>query len=63
MRSRCDLCGKGASFGHSVSHSHHETNRRWLPNIQKARITVNGYPRNVQACTRCIRTERKRANA
>ena len=60
MSRRCDLCGKGASFGHSVSHSHHKTNRRWLPNIQKAKIAINGYVRNVQACTRCIRTEKKR---
>ena len=60
MRNRCEICGKGASFGHNVSHSHHKTNRRWLPNIQKAKIMVDGYSRAVQACTRCIRTERKR---
>jgi len=63
MRSRCELCGKGASFGHSVSHSHHKTNRRWLPNIQKARIVADGYVRTMQVCTRCMRTERKRASA
>jgi large subunit ribosomal protein L28 len=60
MRSRCEICSKGTAFGHNVSHSNRKTNRRWLPNIQKATIVVNGYPRKVQACTRCIRTERKR---
>jgi large subunit ribosomal protein L28 len=63
MRSRCEICGKGTVFGHNVSHSNRKTNRRWLPNIQKAVIVINGYPRKVQACTRCIRTERKRGAA
>jgi large subunit ribosomal protein L28 len=63
MASRCEICGKGASFGHNVSHSHHKTNRRWLPNIQSAVITIKGYPRKVNACTRCIRTARKQASA
>lgn len=61
MRSRCEICGKGTAFGHNVSHSNRKTNRRWLPNIQSAVIVVHGYPRKVQACTRCIRTERKRS--
>jgi large subunit ribosomal protein L28 len=63
MRSRCEICGKGTAFGHNVSHSHHKTNRRWLANIQHAVIVINGYPRKVQACTRCIRTARKQATA
>jgi len=63
MRSRCDICGKGTAFGHNVSHSHHKTNRRWMANIQNAVIVIKGYPRKVQACTRCIRTARKQANA
>jgi large subunit ribosomal protein L28 len=63
MRSRCEICGKGTAFGHNVSHSNRKTNRRWLPNIQKATIVINGYPRHVQACTRCIRTARKQGVA
>ena len=61
MRSRCELCGKGTAFGHNVSHSHHKTNRRWLPNIQKARVIQDGRIRRMQICTRCMRTERKKA--
>lgn len=60
MKSRCDICGKGTAFGHNVSHSNHRTNRRWMANIQHATFVINGYRRKVQACTRCIRTERKR---
>lgn len=59
MRSRCQICGKGTAFGHNVSHSNRKTNRRWLPNIQKALLVIDGRPQRVQACTRCIRTARK----
>ncbi len=59
MSSRCDLCGKGVSFGHNVSHANNRTKRRWRPNVQKTLVMVNGAPRRVSACTRCIRTLRK----
>ena len=49
------------AFGHNVSHSNRKTNRRWLPNIQKTSVLVNGAPRRVNACTRCIRTLRKQS--
>ena len=63
VRSRCDICGKGTAFGHNVSHSNRKTNRRWLPNIQKATIVVDGYPRKMQVCTRCMRTAQKHAGS
>jgi large subunit ribosomal protein L28 len=51
------------AFGHNVSHSNRKTNRRWLPNIQKTQVSVNGINRRIDACTRCIRTLRKQATA
>lgn len=63
MSSRCDICGKGVAYGHNVSHSNRKTNRRFLPNVQKTLIQVNGVRRRIDACTRCIRTLRKQANA
>ena len=63
MANRCEICGKGVSFGHNVSHSNRKTNRRWLPNIQKTRVLVRGTERRIDACTRCIRTLRKPAAA
>ena len=56
---RCELCGKGATYGHNVSHSNRKTNRRWLPNVQKTVVIVNGSQMRVNACTRCMRTLRK----
>ena len=42
MASKCEMCGKGPSWGMSVSHSHRRTKRRWNPNIQRVRAQVNG---------------------
>jgi large subunit ribosomal protein L28 len=61
VASRCSLCGKGVVFGHNVSHSNRKTNRRWLPNVQKTSVLVNGVARRINACTRCIRTIRKQS--
>ncbi len=61
MASRCELCGKGVAFGHNVSHSNRRTNRRFLPNVQKTLVQVNGAARRIDACTRCIRTLRKQS--
>ena len=47
-------------FGFNVSHSKRHTPRRWLPNVQRARVLVNGVARRMYACTRCIRTLQKR---
>jgi large subunit ribosomal protein L28 len=51
------------TFGHNVSHSNRKTNRRWLPNVQKATVLVSGVQRRINACTRCIRTLRKQIAA
>jgi len=56
---KCDLCGKGLQFGNSVSHSKHASKRRWKPNIQKTVIMVNGKPKRIKVCTRCLRTLNK----
>jgi large subunit ribosomal protein L28 len=51
----CDVCGKGPGFGHSISHSHRRTKRRWNPNIQKVRAVVNGSHKRIHVCTSCLK--------
>lgn len=55
----CDLCGKTKTFGNNVSFSQKKTKRVFRPNIQKTTILVKGTPKQVKACTRCIRTMAK----
>ncbi|MCK5879972.1 MAG: 50S ribosomal protein L28, partial [Holophagae bacterium] len=38
----------------NVSHAHNLTRRRWLPNIQKIRVEVDGEVKRMKVCTSCI---------
>lgn len=53
---KCDICGKDLAFGIRVSHSHRRSNRTWKPNIKRVKAIVNGSPKRVYACTRCLRS-------
>lgn len=56
MSRACDLCGKGVQHGQNVSHAHNVTKRRWEVNLQTVRAVVQGKPRKLRVCTRCIRS-------
>ncbi len=56
---KCEICGKTPQFGHNVSHSKRRTNRRWVPNIHPATVTINGQLKRLTLCTRCLRTQHK----
>ena len=53
---KCEICGKGVSFGIKVSHSHRRSNKVCKPNVRRVRAIVDGTPKKVYACTRCIRS-------
>ncbi len=53
---KCEVCGKGPTFGHNVSHSKVATNRQFRPNIQRKRLLLDGKLQRVYICTRCLRT-------
>ena len=42
--------------GHNVSHAHNLTKRKWNPNLQRVRALVEGRPRSIDVCTRCLRS-------
>ena len=53
---KCEVCGKGVTFGIKVSHSHRRTNRMWKPNVKRVKAVVEGKPQHVYVCTRCLRS-------
>ena len=55
MAQRCDICGKGPSVGHKISHAHNVTKRRWLPNLASLRALVKGEVQRLKVCTRCLK--------
>ena len=51
----CQICGKRPKAGNRVSHAHNKTRRRWLPNLQSAKIVDDrGERRRIRVCTSCI---------
>lgn len=64
MASVCEICGKRPGTGNHVSRLgkgaldrkvRSRTKRRFNPNIQRVRALVDGSPRRVHVCTRCIK--------
>ena len=53
---KCAVCDKGVVTGIKVSHSHIRTKRTWSPNLQKVRALVDGTPKRINVCTRCLRS-------
>lgn len=62
MAKNCEVCGKGVVYGNKVSHSHRKSRRSWAPNIQSVRAIVNGTPKTLNVCTRCIRSGKVERN-
>jgi large subunit ribosomal protein L28 len=58
MAKVCEKCGKGPMFGHSVSHSHKASKKKWHPNLQRIKIETESGPRKAWICTECIRSGR-----
>jgi len=57
MAQRCDVCGKGPSVGHKISHAHNVTKRRWLVNLvsMRGKKSVAGPVERLRVCTRCLK--------
>ena len=53
---KCEFCDKGVTFGIKVSHSHRRSNRTWKPNVKRVKAIVDGSPKHVYVCTRCLRS-------
>ena len=47
MAAYCQVTGAQPGFGHTISHSHRRTKRRFDPNIQKKRYWVPSLRRNI----------------
>jgi large subunit ribosomal protein L28 len=63
MSNSCDVCGKGPQFGQNIRHKHSgswalrapKTKRRWLPNLQSVKTRLNGTPKRLRVCAKCLK--------
>ena len=56
MSQKCEICGKMPLVGNRISHAHNVTKRRWMPNLQRVRIMVDGKAKKMNVCAQCLRT-------
>lgn len=56
MANFCDICNKGKMSGNTVSHSNRKARKSWSPNVQRVRAVVDGAPKRLYVCTRCLRS-------
>ena len=53
---RCEITGKGITFGHSISHAHNMNKRIWKPNLQTVKVVINGQMTKVKVCVKMLRS-------
>ena len=53
---KCEVCGKGVTFGIKVSNSHRRSNKAFKPNVKRIKAVVDGTPKRVYVCSRCLRS-------
>jgi large subunit ribosomal protein L28 len=58
MSRRCDLCGKGTTFGNTVSHAKNRVRRTWRPNLLTMKTMIGGTVLSVKVCTRCLKSNK-----
>jgi large subunit ribosomal protein L28 len=56
MAYRCEICERHRNVAHSVSHSNIKTRKLQLPNLRRVRALVDGQPRRIRVCSRCLRS-------
>ncbi len=69
MARRCDVCGKGTVSGQVVTrkgqakkaggvgqHIGVTTKRVFRPNVVSVKVLVDGTPRTIKVCTKCLRS-------
>ena len=57
---KCGICEKSTSFGNKLSitrsHISKRTTRTWKPNLRTIKTTINGQPKKIKVCAKCLRS-------
>ena len=63
---KCAICEKTLTHGNKLSitrsHISKRTTRTWKPNLRKVKAMIDGQPKRISVCAKCLRSgEVKRA--
>lgn len=57
---KCAICEKSLSHGNKLSitrsHISKRTTRTWKPNLRTVKVIVDGQPKRVTVCAKCLRS-------
>ena len=57
---RCEICEKSVAHGNKISiarsHVSRRTTRTFKPNLRRVKILVDGQPKTVSVCAKCLRS-------
>ncbi len=57
---RCEICNKSINYGNKLSitrsHISKRTSRTWKPNLRTVKTIVNGEPKKIKVCAKCLRS-------
>ena len=57
---KCEICDKSINFGNKLSitrsHISKRTTRTWKPYLRTVKTIVDGQPKKVKVCAKCLRS-------
>lgn len=57
---KCAICEKSLNYGNKLSitrsHISKRTSRTWKPNLRTVKTIVDGQPKKIKVCAKCLRS-------
>ncbi len=57
---KCEICEKSLNYGNKLSitrsHISKRTSRTWKPNLRTVKTIVDGQPKKIKVCAKCLRS-------
>lgn len=57
---KCEICDKSVNFGNQLSitrsHISKRNTRTFKPNLRTVKTMVNGQPKKIKVCAKCLRS-------
>ena len=57
---KCEICDKSVNFGNQLSitrsHISKRTTRTFKPNLRTVKTMVDGQPKKIKVCAKCLRS-------
>ena len=57
---KCEICNKSVNYGNKLSITRSliskRTSRTWKPNLRTVKAMVDGQPKRIKVCAKCLRS-------